>query len=197
MKDRADPYINVGAILRITPIKDVKTLINAFYFAWKQNPALKLWVMGPDDEDEAYAQECYNLVDSLQAQNIVFTGRIKTLDYIGKMDMTILTSISEGQPLTILEGYAVKKPCIATNVGNCYGLIYGEEGDNLGSAGIVVPVMNIQEISEAILTLAGDQKLREQMGEIGYQRLMKKYRIEYMKQQYQNIYTSLAGKSSI
>ena len=36
------------------------------------------------------------LAASLQAENIVFTGRIQTTDYIGKMDMTLLTSISEG-----------------------------------------------------------------------------------------------------
>ena len=40
--------------------------------------------------------------------------------------MTILTSISEGQPLTILESYAAHKPVIATDVGNCHGLVYGE-----------------------------------------------------------------------
>jgi glycosyltransferase involved in cell wall biosynthesis len=195
MKDPDDPYIHVGAILRITPIKDVKTLINAFYYAHQKNPALKLWVMGPDDEDEQYARECYELVDNLKAENVEFTGRINTLDYIGRMDMTILTSISEGQPLTILEGYAVKKPCIATNVGNCYGLIYGED-DDFGPAGSVVPVMNIAAITDAILRLAGDQKLREEMGENGYKRLMRKYKIEYMKDQYHTIYQSLAKKES-
>lgn len=97
-KDVDDPYINVGAILRVTPIKDVKTMINAFYYAHKKEPRLKLWIMGPVDEDPEYADECYELVRALKAENIEFTGRIKTTDYIGKMDMTILTSISEGSP---------------------------------------------------------------------------------------------------
>ncbi|MDI9512276.1 MAG: GT4 family glycosyltransferase PelF [Bacillota bacterium] len=189
-KDVDDPYINVGAILRVTPIKDVKTMINAFYYAHKKEPRLKLWIMGPVDEDPEYADECYELVRALKAENIEFTGRIKTTDYIGKMDMTILTSISEGQPLTILEGFAAKKPCIATNVGNCYGLIHGEN-DPFGDAGIVVPVMNISEISNAILKLAKAPNLVKQMGESGYQRLMYRYKNEYMIETYRKIYKVL------
>lgn len=83
------------------------------------------------------------------------------------MDFLILTSISEGQPLSILEGFAAKKPYIATDVGNCRGLIYGE-GDGYGRAGVVVPVMNVARIAEAIVSLAADADRRKIMGEAGY-----------------------------
>jgi glycosyltransferase involved in cell wall biosynthesis len=193
-KSPDDDFINVGAFLRVTPIKDVKTMINAFYNAHKKNPKLKLWIMGPDNEEPEYAEECRQLVAALKAENIIFTGRIKTTEYIGKMDMTLLTSISEGQPLTILESFAAKKPCIATNVGNCYGLIHGES-DDYGAAGIIVPVLNIKSIANAILLLADDENLRIKMGEIGYRRLMEKYKIEHMKDTYTKIYTSLVTKN--
>lgn len=196
MKEKDDPYINIGAIIRVTPIKDVKTMINAFYFAQKKQPKLKLWIMGPDDENPEYVEECYDLVRKLGVQNIEFTGRIRTQDYIGKMDIMILTSISEGQPLTILEGFAAKKPCIATNVGNCYGLIYGER-DPFGHAGIIVPVMNISEITNAILKLAKDPNLVRQMGENGYKRLMYRYKNEYMEENYRRIYNTLGSMSDL
>lgn len=191
-KEPGDDSINVGAILRITPIKDVKTMITAFYYAQQQLPRLHLWIMGPSGEDTEYADACHELVKSLHAENIIFTGSIRTTDYIGKMDMTILTSISEGQPLTILESFAAGKPCIATNVGNCFGLIYGDE-DDLGEAGIVVPVMNIPEISKAILTLAQDPEKMREMGEIGRKRVMEKYRISNMRGAYRRLYTELGG----
>jgi len=196
VKDPDDPYINIGAIIRVTPIKDVKTMINAFYFAYKKQPRLKLWIMGPLDENPEYVEECFELVRMLKADNIVFTGKIHTQDYIGKMDFMILTSISEGQPLSILEGFAAKKPCITTNVGNCYGLIYGEN-DNFGDAGIVVPVMNISEISEAILKLANNPDLVKKMGENGYKRLMYRYRNEHMEETYRRIYKTLANMSNV
>lgn len=195
MKDPDDPYINIGAILRVTPIKDVKTMINGFFYAHEKQPRLKLWIMGPDDEDPEYAEECRELVRVMRAENIVFTGQINTTEYIGKMDMTILTSISEGQPLTILESFAAKKPCIATNVGNCHGLIYGEN-DTFGDAGIVVSIMNISEISNAILKLANNPALTRKMGENGYRRLMAKYRSIYMEENYRKIYKTLAEMSN-
>ena len=193
LKDKDDPFINVGAILRITPIKDVKTMINAFYYAHKEQARLKLWLMGPEDEDPEYAEECHELVRALDAKNIIFTGRIQTTDYIGKMDMMILTSISEGQPLTILEGFAARKPCIATNVGNCHGLIHGEN-DSFGPAGIVVPVMNVSEISNAILKMANNPERTKKMGDNGYKRLMYRYKHKYMIDTYGKIYKTLNDK---
>lgn len=190
-KDPEDPYINVGAILRLAPIKDVKTMINAFYYAKQQEPRLKLWIMGPWEEDEAYARECFDLVESLGAEDIVFTGRIQTREYIGRMDFLILTSISEGQPMTILEGFAARKPTLATNVGNCMGLIQGE-GDDFGSAGMVVPVMNIGKIASAMVEMAQNPERCREMGEAGYRRLCSKYLIEDMRTTYQEIYQEMA-----
>ncbi|MDK2809290.1 MAG: polysaccharide biosynthesis protein PelF [Clostridiales bacterium] len=182
--------INVGAILRVTPIKDVKTMIRAFAYAKAKKKPLKLWIMGPLDEDEEYARECFELVDSMKVEDVIFTGKVDIREYLGKMDMTILTSISEGQPLTILESFAAKKPVIATDVGNCKGLIYGED-DEFGEAGILTHIMNIEEITQAILDLANDPVRREKLGENGYLRVTKKYQIEEMKDTYATIYQTL------
>ena len=57
-KEDTDPYINVGAVLRVTPIKDVKTMISAFALAKNMEPRLKLWIMGGMEEAEEYAEEC-------------------------------------------------------------------------------------------------------------------------------------------
>lgn len=179
--------VNIGAILRVTPIKDVKTMIQAFAYAKEKQPKLKLWIMGPVDEDEDYANECFELVEALELKDVIFTGRINVKEYLGRMDLTILTSISEGQPLTILESYAAHKPVIATDVGNCKGLICGEE-DSFGNAGILTHIMNVEEITQAILELANHPQQRKQMGENGYQRVMAKYRIEQMRETYQRIY---------
>lgn len=187
--------IHVGAVLRVTSIKDVKTMIQAFAYAKKELSNLKLWIMGPTDEDEEYARECFELVELLGVADVEFTGRINVAEYIGGMDMTILTSISEGQPLTILESYAAKKPVIATDVGNCRGLIYGES-DTFGEAGILTHIMNIREIADAIVELATHEERRLQMGENGYKRLMHQYKIEDMKETYRKIYDSFAHRGA-
>lgn len=185
-------WINIGAVLRVTPIKDVKTMIRAFAYAKEEVPNIKLWIMGPTEEDEEYAQECFDLVESLQIPDVIFTGRVDVRQYLGRMDFTILTSISEGMPLTILESYAAKKPVIATDVGNCKGLIYGES-DNFGAAGILTHIMNVSEITQAMIKLAKSPELRCEMGEVGYKRVDKSYRIEQMKETYKGIYQELGS----
>lgn len=195
-QEEDENWVNIGAILRVTPIKDVKTMIQAFGFAKAREPRLKLWIMGPWDEDREYAQECFDLVETMQMKDVVFTGRIDIRDYIGRMDATILTSVSEGQPLTILESYAAHKPVIATDVGNCYGLIYGEN-DDFGDAGILTHIMNVEEIAEAMLTIAKKEELRRQMGEAGYRRVTSKYRIEHMQKTYWNIYRDFADSMKL
>ena len=186
-------YINIGAILRVAPIKDVKTMIQAFAYAKKRCPKLKLWIMGPYDEEPEYAAECFKMAQQLEISDIEFTGRIQVTDYLGRMDMTILTSISEGQPLTILESFAARVPVIATDVGNCRGLLYGED-DDFGKAGILTHIMNIEEIGNAMVYLAENPKARKQMADVGYRRLMRKYKIEDMKKTYEGIYRQAAER---
>lgn len=188
-------YFNIGAVLRIAPIKDVKTLINAYHYAKEREPSLKLWIMGPWEEDDPYAKDVFSLVENLKPKDLIFTGRINVTEYLGRMDATILSSISEGQPLTILEGFAAKCPAIATNVGNCEGLIYGEGEDTLGPAGIVVDTMSVAGLADAMVKLAREPELAKHMGEIGYQRLMNKYQLSQMKETYRQLYKKMADIS--
>lgn len=171
-------------------------MIQAFSFAKEREPRLKLWIMGPRDEDEGYARECLEQVEALGVTDVVFTGRIDIRDYLGRMDMTILTSISEGQPLTILEGFAAHKPAIATDVGNCRGLIYGEN-DDFGDAGIVVHIMNVEEIAQAMVDLARNEPMRLQMGENGYQRVVSGYQIGHMRSKYRKIYQDFSDSMGL
>lgn len=195
-KQEGDPWINVGAILRITPIKDVKTMISAFASAKKDAPKLKLWIMGPDGENAEYVEECKELIRIYGVKDIIFTGRIQVKEYIGKMDILILTSISEGQPLVILEGFAARKPFICTNVGNCKGLLEGEGGDSFGKAGIITPVMKIEELRAALVYLARHKDVREAMGEIGYQRADRYYRTSDLYHAFQELYDALEEAGS-
>ena len=190
-------YVNIGAVLRVAPIKDVKTMIQAFAQAKEQREDLKLWIMGPWNEDQEYAEECFQMVSAYGMKDVVFTDRVDVTQYLGRMDMTILTSISEGQPLTVLESYAARKPVICTDVGCCRELIYGNN-DGFGTAGILTHIMDVEEIAQAMLTLAASPELRTKMGENGYRRVNAMYHIDGMKEKYLEIYQDFckaAGKT--
>lgn len=187
-----DECINVGAIVRVVPIKDIKTIIQAFNIANESMHNIKLYIIGPLDEDQDYTKECEDLVKSLGNKNIIFTGRVDITNYIGKMDMILLGSISEGQPLSVLEAMACKKALITTNVGACKELLYGNN-DNLGSCGIVVPVMGCKQMAKAIVKLARDENLRLSMGEIGFKRVSIYYTEKHFIERYKNMYMGLEG----
>lgn len=189
--------INVGAILRVTQIKDVKTLLRAFADARREVPNLRLWIMGSLTEDPEYAAECMELAKALELPEDTFTGDINIPDYLGRMDFTILTSISEGQPLAVLESFAAGKPVIATDVGDCRGLIYGEDRDSFGTAGILTHVMNQSEITAAIVELALHPEAREEMGKRGYQRVKAAHELEDMRHAYRELYSGFAREKGL
>lgn len=90
-------------------------------------------------DDEEYARECYALVEQLELKNLIFTGRVNVVEYMQKLDFTILTSISEGQPLSVLESLAARRPCVTTEVGCCRELLEGAPATPSARQGTACP----------------------------------------------------------
>lgn len=185
--------INIGSILRVVPIKDIKTIIQGFAIAAEEIKNIKLFIMGPLDEDENYYDECRGLVDYLGLKNVVFTNKVNVRDYIGKMDILVLGSISEGQPFAVLEGMAAGKPHILTDVGSCRELMEGIN-DEFGVAGIVVPIMDYEAIGQSIIKLSRDKSLRESMGENASERVSNLYTTESFINNYKRLYKEVVDK---
>ena len=194
--DNHGDVVNVGLIARISPIKDIKTLINSFAAAKDKVPKLNLYIMGGIEEDnEFYNDECVELVETLGLKDVYFTGNVDMNEYMPKLDIIILTSISEGQPMAILEAMSASKPVIATKVGNCEGLIMGEREGDL-PCGIVTPIMSIEKISNAIIELAQDPEKRKQYGENGKKRVTERYPKGKLIDTYRSLYTSLINNTT-
>ncbi|MGN0144992.1 MAG: GT4 family glycosyltransferase PelF [Clostridium sp.] len=177
----------VGAILRVVPIKDVKTLIYSFEIVKRRMPKAKLYIIGPYDEDPEYYKECLEIIEQTGCSDIEFVGRVNIEDWMYKLDLVILTSVSEGQPFVLLEAMSAKRPVMATDVGSCREVIEGND-DGYGKCGIVVPVMNPNLIARQIIKLGNDRKLMKSMGEIGYKRVKDFYRQDDFLNRYENIY---------
>ena len=191
-----DDIVRLGAIVRLVPIKDIKTMIQSFGLIEKEMSNVELFILGPTDEDEIYYKECLQMVNALGIKRITFTGMVNISEYVGKMDILLLTSISEGQPLAILEGLASKKPFVATNVGGCKELLFGGQGDHYGQAGYIASVMNYEEIASYTLRLCKDRKLREEMGMNGFNRVKNNYKRSSFINGYRDLYLSVGGSAT-
>lgn len=182
-----DGWVDIGAVVRLAPIKDIKTLLYAFYELSSRMEKVRLHILGGVD-DEEYAQECYALARQMHLKNIKFTGRVDVVKYMEKLDFTVLTSISEGQPLSVLESFAAGRPCVTTDVGCCRELIQGGEEDSFGAAGYCVPPMYQQELVEALAKMCESRPRRLRMGRNGQARANAFFRHEQMMEKYKRLY---------
>jgi glycosyltransferase involved in cell wall biosynthesis len=184
------PPLRVGFVGRVVPIKDVVTFIKACDLAARKTP-LDVRIIGPNEEDPAYAARCRGLVETLGRQDSVcFLGPQPPTQIYGDLDVVVLTSFSEGQPLVILEAYAAGIPVIATDVGACRELVEGRPGDDrqLGPSGFVTRVAVPQDTASALVRLAADPGLRRRLGEVGRQRVTAYYQRADMLDAYRTLY---------
>jgi glycosyltransferase involved in cell wall biosynthesis len=180
--------ITIGAIVRVVPIKDIITMIRCFALVQRALPYAKFQLIGGYDEDPEYYEECRNLVATLKVRDLEFCGVCDVKKKLAEVDIVVLSSISEAQPLVILEAFAARRPVVSTDVGCCRELLFGENGDAFGAAGRIVPVMDFEGMSKEIIELATNYRLRKEMGEIGCKRVRAYYTFDAFINAYRNLY---------
>jgi glycosyltransferase involved in cell wall biosynthesis len=186
--------LKVGFVGRVVPIKDVITLIRAIAQAREQID-LEVSIIGPEHEDPLYAARCRQLVEKLDLQDTIkFLGPQPVAQLYPTLDVVVLTSLSEGQPLVILEAHAAGVPVIATDVGACRELLEGadEEDRALGPSGIVTRVANPTETAAALCVMARNPELRARMGRAGRTRVEVRYQLHHVVARYEALYSSMA-----
>ena len=179
--------VDIAAIVRFAPIKDIKTLIYTFSRLKQSFSQVRLHILGGIDDDDYY-QECLDLIEFLDVKDIIIPGVVDIVEYLRDIDFTVLTSISEGQPFAVLESMAARRPVIATDVGCCRELIEGDVGDLLGDAGICVPPMHQSRLLNAFLNLCENPSLVKEMGIIGQKRVQAYYDMDTMIEHYMKVY---------
>ena len=190
----------ITLIGRVVAIKDIKTFIRAIRICVGENPEIEGWVVGPTNEDEEYFRECQEMVESFGLNdNIKFLGFQNIKDILPKTSLLTLTSISEGMPLVILEGFAAGVPCVATDVGSCYDLIEGgldEEDKALGSAGAITGIANPMEIAQKYLYFLNNKDIWKKAQETALKRVDKYYREDDFLNKYYNLYKKYIQKEA-
>ncbi|MBL9007044.1 MAG: GT4 family glycosyltransferase PelF [Myxococcales bacterium] len=187
--ERVPPIL--GLIGRVVPIKDIKTFIRAMRVVCNRIPEAEGWIVGPTEEDPVYARECVDLVNSLGlADRVKFLGFQKVENILPKLGLMVLTSISEAQPLVLLEGFASGLPAIATDVGSCREIIYGATAEDraLGSAGAVVSIAHPDATAEAAVSLLQDPARWQEAQRAGIQRVERSYTQQDMLKSYRRTY---------
>lgn len=186
----------VGMVGRVVPIKDVKTFIRAMRSVVSALPETEGWIVGPENEDPEYAAECRSLVSSLGLENNVrFLGYRQVDEILPQLGVMVLTSISEAQPLVILEAWCAGTPVVTSDVGSCRELIEGGNAKDrdLGQAGEVVAIADPQATAQAVLRLMRDPGRWAAAQARGVARANRYYGEALMLDRYRKLYSTSMG----
>ncbi|MFY0611367.1 MAG: GT4 family glycosyltransferase PelF [Hyphomicrobiaceae bacterium] len=181
----------MALIGRVVPIKDIKTFLYAAAKVRKNIPELRTIIVGPIDEDKGYYNECLSLSTDLGLANCVqFTGRLDITKLLPEIHVNVLSSISEAQPLVLLEAGAAGIPAVATDVGSCRELLLGQPDENpkLGPGGIIADVASSDQIANGAMSLLSSPDLRRRYGESMAERVHQHYNNIDVLKRYTDLY---------
>jgi glycosyltransferase involved in cell wall biosynthesis len=184
---RAANEIVIGCVARLAPVKDHATLLRAFAQLRARTPAVRLVLVGGGDEGPGLA----NLATALGiAESVTFVGEVRGGGNQHRaLDVSVLCSMSEGFPNTLVEAMAAGIPIAATSVGGNIDAVTHRE------TGLLVSPGQPQELAHALEELAGDAQLRESLGAAGQRRARERYRAPAALASLETMYDTLLSRS--
>jgi len=186
-----DQRPTIALVGRVVPIKDIMTFLQAVDLLRRRVPDLRALVLGSTDEQPDYFGACTAAVAELGlSQHVTFTGSVKVTDYFPSIHVNVLTSVSESQPMSILEAGAAGIPTISTDVGGCREILKGRHDEHpaLGDGGILTDIVSPEQTANALASLLSDPERRESMGRTMQQRIKRYYDLSMVDQAYSEIY---------
>jgi glycosyltransferase involved in cell wall biosynthesis len=172
----------VGTVARQEPVKDQSTLLQAFGAAATAVPNARLCLVGDGSERQALENQARQ---PALAGKVHFLGRrADVASLLPLFDIFVLSSISEGLPLTILEAMAAALPVVATAVGAVPEAVLD------GQTGKVVPAKDPHRLAAALTDLLRDPTLARRLGAAGQKRARELFDLKVMTSRYQDLYAA-------
>ncbi len=180
---------HVGLVGRVVPIKDIKTFITAAKLVLDRIPGSEFYAIGPTDEDPEYYADCVALTDSLHiSDRLHFTGRQNVLDYYAFLDLMLLTSIREAQPLVIMEGWAAGVPSVCTKVGNVPEMLDYDER-------FLSPSKDPEKLASCVMYVYEHPEEMKAINERNRKKTLSLYDKKDMLDSYRKLYAGMRGGS--
>ena len=181
----ADEHQVIVQVARLDPLKDHITAIWAFERVQAKLPQARLLIVGEGAERAAIEAE---IAKRKLAPCVRLAGLRKDVPrLLSGADLLWLTSVSEGIPLTLIEGMAAGLPVVSTDVGGASEVIETNE------TGLLAPAGNDEQIAEAALRLLDNPEFRERLASAGRRRACERFSENQMVAAYANLYQELIG----
>ena len=178
----------VGWFGRMTAVKRTDDLLTMLAGVRERGVDALLLLVGDGDDRERLEQRAHDLG---LARSCLFLGYQEDVaTWYAICDAVVLTSASEGTPVTIIEALAAGRPVVATKVGGVPDVV--DEGET----GFLVRPHDTHALAERLEILAGDPVRRRAMGELGRARMLERYAVERLVDDVDALYRELLATTS-
>lgn len=170
-------------VARLDHLKDHATAIRTIGRVARRHGGVRLVLVGEGPEREMIEAE-------IRAQGIEANVRLLGLRgdvarLLGAADLFLLSSVSEGIPVTLIEAMAARLPVVATKVGGVAEIVQA------GQTGLLAASGDDAALAEAVLRLVEDAALRRAMGELGHRRASEVFSQQRMHGAYQGYFEEM------
>lgn len=176
----------VGNIAGLTEQKDIHTFIDTAKLILENNSKnipIKFFVVG-DGDLKAELME-YIKKNKLE-DSVFFTGfRNNVADLLVEFDVLLMTSISEGLPLTIYEAFASKVPVVSTKAGGIAEVVIENK------TGFLAEIKDAKSLAEKVLHVLENTEVSKKVTEEAFEIVKKNHDLNVMKENYYKFYKTL------
>lgn len=175
-----------GNVARLHQQKGHKILLQAFAKIVKSHNNAHLLIIG----DGELKEELISLTENLGiSDKVKFLGKRSDIgEFLSAIDIFVLPSLWEGQPIALLEALAMGKPCIASAVNGIPEII------NHGVNGYLVNPNDIDNLYQAMVLLMSDNKLCEQLSNQSKITISDKFSAQNMANETAILYNKILNK---
>ena len=173
----------IGSIGRLSTEKGYRYLIEALALLIKENIDARLVIIG-----EGYER---NLLEELAFKSnlkdrILFPGyRDNAKYYLPYFNVFVMSSLTEGLPITLLEAMQAKVPIVATKVGGIPEVLQN------GKGGLLVEPDNPNDIAKAVSSIYNNPNIAGDLASVSYQEAVTHYSSKAMASGYLDVYKEL------
>jgi glycosyltransferase involved in cell wall biosynthesis len=173
----------IGAIGRLSSEKGYNILLEAVSELVKTKPEIRLVILGEGEQRSVLEEQISKLGI---ADRVLLPGYIANAGgYISLFQVFVLSSLTEGLPIVVLEAMQAKVPIVATRVGGVPEIL-----DN-GKAGILVAPNNCDSLVQGLSQAIDNQEMVNQQIKAAMQRVYDCYSSQYMAKKYLELYQNL------
>ncbi|MDB6027991.1 MAG: hypothetical protein JWM68_4214 [Verrucomicrobiales bacterium] len=182
----------VVCVANFRPQKDHINLLKAFATVVRDVPEAHLILLGAV-VDPNYLALVNKQIDELNLSKKVtcLGSRSDVHSILQRCDVGVLSSVSEGLPLALLEYGAAKLASISTDVGQCAEVL------DHGDAGILVPPSSSEMLGEALRFLLQQSEARRSFANAFERRVSEHYSAEAVIRKICGVYEAVLNKEQV